>query len=413
MATKWHKTKFPGIRYREHKTRKHGVSFDRYFSIYYRIKGKQKEEGVGWASEGWTIAKVSILLGDLKRNHLTGKGAQTLSERRKLEQDRRDLEKSEKRRQKKALITFGEYFKETYFPIAKTNKTPESYKAEDIYFKKWIDPVIGKMPFNIVRPLNIERIKKDMLDAKKAPRTIQYVFAIIRQIWNMARRDGLINTKSPTKEVSLPKIKNKRLRFLTHNESNLLLEDLRSKSLKFHNISLLSLHCGLRAKEIFKLTWGDVDLERGIINMDGKSGKNRAAFMTDKVKNMLKNMGGGKPNALIFPDRNGNQIKRISNTFHRSIENLGLNDGITDNRQKVVFHTLRHTYASWLVEDGTDLYVVQKLLGHSTLAMTERYAHLGENKLQNAVKSLENKIIDSKKMIISINSHNSPGKRQK
>ena len=56
---------------------------------------------------------------------------------------------------------------------------------------------------------------------------------------------------------------------------------------------------------------------------------------------------------------------------------------------RVVFHTLRHTYTSWLVKDGVDLYIVKELMGHSTITMTEKYSHLGENTLQNAVRSLE------------------------
>jgi len=67
---------------------------------------------------------------------------------------------------------------------------------------------------------------------------------------------------------------------------------------------------------------------------------------------------------------------------------MGFNRGITDQRQKVVFHTLRHSYASWLVEAGTDIYSVKELLGHGTIAMTERYSHLSPESLQNAVKRL-------------------------
>jgi site-specific recombinase XerD len=66
-----------------------------------------------------------------------------------------------------------------------------------------------------------------------------------------------------------------------------------------------------------------------------------------------------------------------------------LSKGIEDKRQKVVFHTLRHTYASWLVERGADLYTVKELMGHKTLAMTERYSHLGENTLKQAVSRLD------------------------
>jgi site-specific recombinase XerD len=69
-----------------------------------------------------------------------------------------------------------------------------------------------------------------------------------------------------------------------------------------------------------------------------------------------------------------------------------LNKGIEDKRQRVVFHTLRHTYASWLVENGVDLYTVKELMGHKNLAMTERYSHLGQNTLKAAVQKLERAI---------------------
>jgi len=68
---------------------------------------------------------------------------------------------------------------------------------------------------------------------------------------------------------------------------------------------------------------------------------------------------------------------------------LGFNNGVTDPRQKVVFHPLRHTFASWLVEQSVDLYSVKELMGHGTLAMTERYSHLSPDKLRRAVKPLE------------------------
>ncbi|GHT93293.1 hypothetical protein FACS1894122_08290 [Alphaproteobacteria bacterium] len=68
---------------------------------------------------------------------------------------------------------------------------------------------------------------------------------------------------------------------------------------------------------------------------------------------------------------------------------LGFNNGVNDDRQKVVFHTLRHTYASWLVMSGVDLYTVQKLMWHSTIAMTERYSHLAPDHLKKAVSMFE------------------------
>jgi integrase len=68
---------------------------------------------------------------------------------------------------------------------------------------------------------------------------------------------------------------------------------------------------------------------------------------------------------------------------------LGFNEEIIDRRDKIVFHSLRHTFCSWLANGGCDLYVIQKLAGHKTLSVTERYSHLSNGKLQNAIKSLQ------------------------
>jgi site-specific recombinase XerD len=91
-------------------------------------------------------------------------------------------------------------------------------------------------------------------------------------------------------------------------------------------------------------------------------------------------------NGLVFSSSSGEKITEVSNTFAKIVEELNLNEEMSDNRQKVVFHTLRHTYASWLVMSGVDLYTVQKLMGHSTISMTERYSHLAPDHLKKAVK---------------------------
>jgi integrase len=135
--------------------------------------------------------------------------------------------------------------------------------------------------------------------------------------------------------------------------------------------------------------WADVDLAGGVLQLkDTKSNKNRPAFMTAAVKAMLQARTKSAPADLIFPGRNGKKIVQASDTFNRAVDKLGLNEGITDRRQRVTFHTLRHTFASWLVERGTDIYTVQELLGHSDLKLTARYAHIGENSLRAAVAQL-------------------------
>jgi len=233
-----------------------------------------------------------------------------------------------------------------------------------------------------------------MLDANKSPRTVKYAFDVVRQILNKAANLGIYTGECPVKKVKLPKTDNRRIRFLTREEAKALFAELKKRSRQMHDIALLSLHCGLRAGEIFNLTWDCIDFEREqILIKDPKNKNNRYAFMTTEVKKMLHarylKLDQDQLSDYIFKDKKGNKINNVSKTFARAVKEIGLNKGIEDRRQKVVFHTLRHTYASWLVERGVDLYTVKELMGHKTLAMTERYSHLGENTLKQAVSRLD------------------------
>jgi integrase len=294
------------------------------------------------------------------------------------------------KRKAKENIGFEDYFSDKYFPTSQAEKKKDSWRREKNLFELWIRPVIGKMPFKDIRPLHMERIKKNMADATKAPRSIQYALAVVRQVFNHAIKNEFYVGDCPACKVAKPKFDNKRTRFLSYKEADLLLKDLLERSPQLHDMALLSLHCGLRAGEIFDLKWGNVDLDRDMmILMDTKGGKNRTVHLTQKAKLVLENLPKVKTEDFVFTDKDGEKIKDISNAFMRAVNKLKLNEGVTDRRSKVIFHTLRHTYASWLVQQGVDLYTVKELMGHSTLAMTERYSHLRKENLTNAVKKFE------------------------
>ncbi|MFO7559339.1 MAG: site-specific integrase [Desulfobacterales bacterium] len=396
MGTKWKPTKFPGVRYREHPERKHGVQKDKYFAIRYQKEGKRKEEGLGWASEGWTVQKASITLSDLKRAHVTGEGPTRLSEKRDLAKTETAERLAVDKQNKIDSLTYSHFFDKTYFPQSKANKSQGSWTREIQFHKIWVSPVIGDKSLKDVSPLDLERIKSNMTKAKRAPRTIHYCLATIRQVFNTAKLLGLYSSDNPVSKVKKPKVDNRRLRFLNRDEAQRLLDDLRTRSLQLYNMALLSLHCGLRAGEIFSLTWSDVDIERKLLIIrDPKGGKSRYAFMTTGVAQMFASIEQGASSERVFKSRNGGKVKEISNAFSRAVTDLNFNEGVADRRHLVTFHTLRHTFASWLVEGGTDLYAVKELLGHSTLAMTERYSHLSNGTLQKAVDSLDKSLLGS------------------
>jgi integrase len=349
-----------------------------------------KEEALGWASE-WkgggilTPKKASEIREELQTAYRLGKDVSTLAARRERAKQENFT--------KKTIFEF--FFEKIYLPQIEANKAPNTVRTEKMLFNLWIKPVIGRKTLNQIDPLDLECIKKNMSDAQKSPRLIQYALAVIRQVFNYAKILDIYHKDNPVSKVKKPSVDNRRLRFLTKKEADLLLAELRKRSQQLHDIALLSLHCGLRAGEIFNLTWDCINFEKEqILIKDPKNRNNRYAFMTAKVKNMLKQRYQGKSNDLIFKDRKGKKIVSVSKAFFRAVEDLGFNKDIEDRRQKVVFHTLRHTYASWLVERGVDLYTVKELMGHKTLAMTERYSHLGENTLKQAVSRLDETLGD-------------------
>jgi len=396
--TVWHATRYPGIRYREHSTRKHGVRRDRYYALHYKYRGTFYDEPVGWDTDAkptddeTTLEKAVRYFATIKRNRVEG-GPVTLRELKNLSEEQRQAKHKEDRLRALQGITLEQFFNDRYYPVAQTSKKAVTYEKEEMLFRLWVKPQLGQKPLRDITQIDLERLKKHMLDKKKSTKTIMLTLALVRQMWNQARREEIVSNESPTKAVRLPKKDNRRLRFLTHAEAdNILahLKDLRGKNKQLHNITLLSLHTGMRANEIFSLTWADIHEARGEISIrDPKAGKNRKAYMTPEVKAMFEALVHGEPSELVFKDkRHGGKIKEISHAFREAIDELKLNDGIKDPRQKVVFHTCRHSFASWLAEAGADPFTIMTLMGHHSLTMVTRYTHLDEGGLQEAVRRL-------------------------
>ena len=393
--TEWKKSPYKGLRYRESATEFLGVGRSkrprRYFMMTYKWQGKTVSESLGWENDYIEDEDAAFdICRRLSKNRKDKTPPFTLAEYRAQNEAALEILKIEEQAEQAKNITFGEIFKAQYFPHVQHNRRNlRSIQREEDLFRLWIDPVIGNRPIREVMPIHLEKIKKNMVKAGRAARTVQYCLAVVRQVFNYALNNNIFAGKNPagaTGGVKRPKVDNRRTRFLTRQEAADLLKELK-RTPDVHDIALFALYTGSRAGEVFNLQWGDIDLFQGVAMLkDTKSGNNRAVFLTDEVKAMLarRRSVDAQAASLAFPGRGGVRIMRISNSFAKAVDKLKLNEGVVDPRQRVMFHTLRHTFASWLAMDGINPFHLKELLGHSDLKLTERYSHLSESALKAA-----------------------------
>lgn len=353
-----------------------------------------------------TAEKAFKILSQIRENIRTGEGPKSLAEMRAVneEVERSRVEMEEE--QKQQSVTFGQFWQSTYEPALIATKSVGSIESETGMYKKWIAPALENMPIQSLTPTQVERIVNEARSAKRSPATLRYIITVISQLWAKATLHGIVNGECPCKRVKKPREDNRRMRFLTKEEARLLLADLALHSKDMHDIALLSLSTGLRAGEIHGLIWGNIDFEQGIIEIvDTKNKINRYAYMTTEVRQMFEDrVNEQNKTELVFPGRNGKKRRWVGSSFDRAVRRLGLNntgdvkenvagepeaEQITDRRKRVVFHTLRHTFASWLVQAGTPLYTVAGLMGHTTIEMTQRYSHLAPDSLLIAAMRIE------------------------
>jgi integrase len=399
MTEKWFNSSFKNIQYKKHSTRKHGVKFDRYFRGSYQVAGIRKAINFGWESEGWTELEAFDKINLYKKNAKAGTGPISLKDEREIEEAKKAEIERMQTKIKKFNMTFKDFFNEIYLPLIKKEKKAKTYLREESLFRNWLEPNIGEKIFNEISKADIENIFYNIVDeSRKSIRTAEYALTTLKQIWREAKDGGYapempVVSKGFKKRIS--QNNNARLRFLSHAGAEALINELKNHSLSLYEKALISLHCGLRASEVFNLRWSQVDLEHGICKIIDSKGKDRSVHMSEQAKEMMQSRTKGKPNELVWPGRENKISGQISQVFRKVADQL-FNKDITDRRERVTFHSLRHTCASWMVMQGISLYLVQKVLGHSTIQVTERYAHLAPDQLSLAVGAINRGVREHK-----------------
>jgi integrase len=360
------KTKFTGVFCQQSATRRHQGRPDLAWYIVYPFNGKRKWEKIGWASEGYTAAFA---------NQVRAKRIQNV---------RGHIEIS--------TSSARDYTLDEAWAIVEERHTRHltMWKDEKVRYNTHIGPTLGSYSLSAVKPEDVEKIKTELLEKGKAPATVRHVIGQLRRIYNFMAKWDLYQGANPTTHVVLPRADNSRSRFLTREEAEALLASLKIRSKYVYCLTMFSLYTGMRAGEIMNLRGEHIDLPGGRIRVvDTKTKKDRTVYLSSPLKTMLADFDI-KPGELVLRRPKGGSYSRVSHVFDRVVKELGFNAGRTDRRDLVVFHSLRHTFASWLVSQGQPLYTVGQLLGHSKPEMTQRYAHLIPEIQRAAVETIEN-----------------------
>ena len=360
-------TKFMGVYQLESTQKRYDGKADLCFYITYKLpNGKKVWEKIGWRSEKMTAALAYDIRADRMQQLRLGEAAVPIQKR------------------KEAGMTFGEawaIFDEKWLPNLKRAD------MERKFYTTYLKPVLENKPLHMITPLELEDLKNSLLKKGLAPASVKLIVGNVRRVYNKMYEWDLYSGPKPMDRVKLPKVDNARDRFLTADEAQTLLAAVKRRSQLWYDVSLISLNTGMRLSEILGLRPQDVDLKNRVLHLEGKTGR-RSIAINDLVHETLERVVEGKSGSeFLFPSRKGTQLGSDSanNSFARAVADAGLNPPNVDRRHKVVFHTLRHTYCSWLAMEGVPLYVIGEMVGHSSPDMTKRYSHLCPDKKSQTV----------------------------
>jgi integrase/recombinase XerD len=267
-----------------------------------------------------------------------------------------------------------------------SDNTLSSYRGDLRQFNDWLlknkqSSVIGADRSSLQAYLGAR------LEQGQSPRSTARFMSCVRGFYHYLLREGRL-TVDPTLDVDSPKLGRPLPKSLSEKEVDVLLQapDL-EVALEFRDRTMLELlyACGLRVTELTSLQLVQVSMNQGVVRVFGKGSKERLVPMGEEALMWLQRyMAGprsellkGIPSDVLFPSRRGTQMTR--QTFWYRIKIYAARAGI---KKDLSPHTLRHAFATQLLNHGADLRVVQMLLGHSDLSTTQIYTHVAQQRMQ-------------------------------
>ncbi len=245
-----------------------------------------------------------------------------------------------------------------------------------------IEGAFGNLPLKDFNTQIVEQYQTELIKKGLKPASINKNIGIVKHMfkkavdWDMVSEEVL----KKIRKVEHFKEDNGRLRYLTIDECHNLID---SCDPELKSIVITALHTGARKGKILGLKWQKVDLRHGFISLDKtKNGEGREIPIDETLEETLKAIVRRLDVPYVFYNSQTEKpYTDIRKPFQKALKKANIKD--------FTFHDLRHTFASHLVMGGTDLATVRDLLGHKTLTMTLRYAHLAPSHKEKAIKKLD------------------------
>ena len=267
-----------------------------------------------------------------------------------------------------------------------SNNTLSSYRRDLRQFNDWLVKNHASEITAATRS-SLQAYLGSRLEQGHSPRSTARFLSCIRGFYHYLLREGHL-TSDPTLDIDSPHLGRPLPKALSEADVERLLQapDL-TQALELRDRTMLELlyACGLRVTELTSLQLVQLSMNQGVVRVFGKGSKERLVPVGEEALRWLQRfMAGpraellkGLPSDVVFPSRRGTQMTR--QTFWYRIKIYAQRAGI---RKHLSPHTLRHAFATHLLNHGADLRVVQMLLGHSDLSTTQIYTHVAQQRMQ-------------------------------
>ena len=267
-----------------------------------------------------------------------------------------------------------------------SNNTLSAYRRDLRQFNDWLVNSKGYTITEATRSC-LQGYLGTRLEQGQSPRSSARFLSCVRGFYHFLLREGRL-TIDPTLDIDSPRLGRPLPKTLTELEVERLLQapDL-AQALELRDRTMLELlyACGLRVTELTSLQLVQLSMNQGVVRVFGKGSKERLVPVGEEALRWLQRYLAGPrgellkgiPSEVLFPSRRGTQMTR--QTFWYRIKIYAQRAGI---RKHLSPHTLRHAFATHLLNHGADLRVVQMLLGHSDLSTTQIYTHIAQQRMQ-------------------------------